>query len=329
VAALPNVTVRPGVAVSGLLPAGPDWTAGPTGPVGPRIGGGVLERGEPVPADLVVDCSGRGSRSDRWLAALGLPVPEVVEVKVGVGYATRLVRRTASSARELEGGQAMLLLPTPPAEKRVGLVLPIEGDRWLVSVGGWHGDHARDGADGFLSFARELPHPAFAAVAGGCEPLTGVATFRFPSSRRRLFERLRRPPAGYLALGDAVCSFNPIYGQGMTCAVLDARALRETLDRHPTASAAMVRDFYRAAAKVISTPWRFAVGGDFAFPETTGPRPRAVHLLNRYSRRVQLAARVSPEVRRAFTGVQQLVLPPSALFAPPVLARVLRGAIAK
>jgi 2-polyprenyl-6-methoxyphenol hydroxylase-like FAD-dependent oxidoreductase len=310
VTALPNVTVRDAVAVSAL--SGADR----------RVTGVVLDGGEVLPADLVVDCSGRGSRSDRWLAALGLPAPEVLEVKVGIGYSTRLYRR---KPEDFTDGVGAFVLPTPPHERRVGLLLPIEDDRWLVALGGWHGDHAPADDDGFLDHARRLPLPAIGDVAARAEPLTGIHSHQFPSSRRRLFEGLRELPAGYLAAGDAICSFNPVYGQGMTCAALEALALGRALDRHSGNSPALAREFYRAAAEIISVPWRFAVGADFAYPQTTGPRPAGLRLLNAYSRRLQSVAQVNPAVRRTFTSVQHLVTPPSALFTPAMVVTVLRG----
>jgi 2-polyprenyl-6-methoxyphenol hydroxylase-like FAD-dependent oxidoreductase len=118
-----------------------------------------------------------------------------------------------------------------------------------------------------------------------------------------------------------VCSFNPIYGQGMTVAVQAAVALGETLDRHGSVTAASARDHYRAAAALIAVPWRFAVGNDFAYPETTGPRPRGVHLTNWLSRRITVASQVSPELSRIYLDVQQLLAPPSALLRPAVLAK--------
>src|SRR4051812_44074760 len=139
------------------------------------------------------------------------------------------------------------------------------------------------------------------------EPISDIVTFRYPANRRRRFERLRRLPAGYLASGDAICSFNPIYGQGMTCTALEALALGRVLDRHRDTSTAMARDFYRATAHVLSTPWQFATGADFAYPQTVGPRPPGVDLLNRYSRQIQLAAQVSGDVGQTFLAVQHLV----------------------
>jgi 2-polyprenyl-6-methoxyphenol hydroxylase-like FAD-dependent oxidoreductase len=310
VAALPNVTIRPGVAVSGLTGAGS------------RITGVVLDDGEAVPADLVLDCTGRSMRSDRWLGALGLPTPDVVEVKIGVRYATQLVRREPG---ELADGIGMLVMPTPPGEKRIGLSLAVEGDRWLVGLGGWHGEYASADLAGFHAYAKSLPEPTIGDLLARAEPVTDIVAFQFPASRRRRFELLREPPGGYLAVGDAICSFNPIYGQGMTVAALEAVALRGLLDRVPDNSGRLARAFYRAAAKAITTPWQFAVGADFLYPETTGPRPRGIGLLNGYSARLQRTAQANPGLRRTFTSVQQLVSPPRVLFTPAVIAKVIRG----
>lgn len=310
VAALPNVTVRTGVSVTGL--SGVDH----------RVTGVLLDDGERVPADLVVDCSGRGRRSDRWLATLGLPAPEELEVKVGIGYVTRLYRREAA---HLPSAAGVFVLPTAPAERRLGLMLPVEGDRWLVAIGGWHGDHPPADGPGLLRAAQLLPEPTIGTVLSESEPLGEVTTHQFPASRRRRFERLREVPAGYLAAGDAVCSFNPVYGQGMTCAALEGLALRAVLDRHPGVSADLTRAFYRSVARIVSVPWRFAVGADFVYPQTTGPRPPGLALLNAYSRRLQRVAQVDPAVRRTFTGVQHLLLPPGALFTPAMAVTVLRG----
>jgi len=308
--ALPTVTLRAPVAVAGLTGAGT------------QITGVVLDDGETVPADLVLDCTGRGSRSDRWLGALGLPTPAAVEVKIGVGYATQLLHR---DARPPADGVGMLVMPTPPEEKRSGLAIAVDGDRWLVGLGGWHGDHPSTDPDGFRAYAKSLPHPGVADVLIGSEPVSQVVAFQFPSSRRRRFELLREPPGGYLATGDAICSFNPVYGQGMTCAAMEAVALGRLLDRRPDNSGRLAREFYREAARIIKTPWQFAVGADFVYPETVGPRPFGIDLLNGYSQRLQQGARVDGDLRRTFTAVQHLVEPPRRLFTPAMVARVVRA----
>lgn len=332
VRALPNVVIRDGAAVAGLtgtgLPGAGLPGAGLPGAgrrvTGQRVTGVRLDSDEVIASELVVDCSGRGNRSDRWLAALGSATPRTEEVKVGVGYATRLLRRRPGDLGM--DAVAIFVMPSAPHEKRAGLVLPIEGNRWLVSMGGWHGDFPADDEQSFREHARSLPHPAVAAVLDRCEPVSDLATHRFPSSRRRRFEELARVPAGYLALGDAICSFNPIYGQGMTCAALEAVALGRLFDRHGAATAALSRDFYREAARIIATPWQFAAGGDFAYPETRGIRPRGIGLLNSYGRQIQLAAQVDAEVRRTFTEVQHLITAPAALRRPRMVWRVVRSA---
>jgi 2-polyprenyl-6-methoxyphenol hydroxylase-like FAD-dependent oxidoreductase len=311
VAKYPGVTIRDQVAVTGL-----DSADG-------RVTGVVLDTGETLPADLVVDCSGRGSRSDRWLSALDFPAPEQVEIKVGVAYTTRLYRRRPG---DLTDWKALFTLPAPPHEQRTGLVLPLEGDRWLITVGGWHIDSPPTDVASFEAFARSLPDPGVAELMDRAEPLTDPYIHRFPSSRRRLFEKLDRLPAGFLAMGDAICSFNPIYGQGMTCAAQEAVALGAALDRHDAPTAELAREYYRTAAEIIGTPWQFAVGGDFAFPRTTGPRPRGIKLANWYSRQIGLASQIAPDVYVAFVAVQQLVTPPAVLFTPRMILRVLRMA---
>jgi 2-polyprenyl-6-methoxyphenol hydroxylase-like FAD-dependent oxidoreductase len=309
VAALPAVTIRDRTAVSAL--AGADG----------RVTGVVLDSGETLESDLVVDGTGRGSRSDRWLAALGLPAPEQIEIKVGVSYSTRIYRRQPG---DLPGWQAAFTLPTAPHQKATGLAVPIEGDRWLIGMGGWHlADPPTDPA-AFEAAAKSLPDPIIAELLIHAEPLSEVVTFRFPSSRRRLFEKLDRLPVGYVALGDAVCSFNPIYGQGMTCAAREATALGEALDSHDRESFA--RHYYSAVAALVAIPWSFAVGSDFSYPETMGTRPRGIALRNWFSRRIAYASQVDGEVNRAFVGVQQLLVPPGVLFKPRFVMRVLRQA---
>jgi len=308
VAAEDTVTFHENVTVTGLL-AEDD-----------RVTGVMLGTGETMTADLVVDCSGRGARSDHWLVGRGFPVPEQLEIKVGVGYATRLYTR---SPGQLEGRSGALVLPDPRKERFSGLILPIEGDRWLVGLASWHIDTMPQAPADFERIARSLPDPALRDLLDQTSPLTEPTTFRFPSSRRRLFEDLDRIPAGFVTVGDALCSFNPIYGQGMTCAALEAVALGETLDRHGSADTAMARDYYAAAAGVVGVPWQFGAGGDFAYPQTTGARPRGVTFTNWFARVVSKASQVDPVLDRRFSAVQQLVAPPQTLQHPSFLARVL------
>jgi len=312
VAALPRVEIRDQVAVSGLTGSGGQVT------------GVVLDNGETLDADLVVDCTGRGARSDRWIARLGLPAPAQTEVKVGVSYSTRVYARKPG---DLPGWHAAFTLPTAPHERMSGIALPVEDDRWLIAIGGWHLPDPPADVAAFERSVRSLPDPIVGSVMERAEPLTDVVVSKFPSSRRRHFEQLTEVPTGYVAMGDAICSFNPIYGQGMTCAAQEASALGAALDRHGgRAGPQMARDYYAAAARIVETPWRFAVGGDFSFPGTTGPRPRGIAARNWYGRRIAYASQVDPEINATYARVQHLVAPPEVLMRPRFVARVLRQA---
>ncbi|MEU4116046.1 NAD(P)/FAD-dependent oxidoreductase [Kitasatospora sp. NPDC028055] len=293
-----------------------------------RVTGVETDTGEVLRADLVVDATGRSAgRSDKWLADLGCDSPETVTVKIDVGYTTKLLHRKAGE-RMLDGGLLYLMSAVPPQDKRAAAVFAVEGDRWVVTLGGWHRSHSPVDPAGFRAYAENLPSPHVAELLGRCEPTEpgDARKFTYPQARRRYFEKVRRHPAGYVALGDAICSFNPLYGQGMTAGAMEAAALGRTLDRFGSASPEMARAYYRAASKIIATPWQMATGGDFMYPETEGPKPLGADLLNRYVKRVMLASHVSADVHRVMLDMQHLLVPPTAVMRPATVVRSLLAA---
>jgi 2-polyprenyl-6-methoxyphenol hydroxylase-like FAD-dependent oxidoreductase len=304
-----NVTLSTGVSVDGLIVDGDHVS-------------GVVFDGRERRADLVVDCSGRHTRFLDQLERAGFPTPEVSSVKVEMAYGTRILRRRAD---DFDGALA-LIVGDPVDSGRIGVLLPMEDDRWILTLGGNHGDVPPTDDEEYLRFARSLPAPLIADVLERAEALSPVMSHRLPSSQRRHFEKLDRRPAGFVALGDAVCSFNPIYGQGMSSAALQAEALGTAVGRHGIGSSKMAADFYRRAAKVVANPWMIAVGADFASPKTTGPKPPGTDLINRYLAKVQLASHVSVRVQSQLMLVQNLLAPPQSLMKPAMIARVLRAA---
>ncbi|MDQ4068199.1 MAG: hypothetical protein M3203_01770, partial [Actinomycetota bacterium] len=310
VVALSNVSVRSGVGVGGVT----------TTPDGRQVTGVTLEDGSTVPADLVVDASGRSARSVRWLAALGYEEPETSVVKIDMGYATRIFRRKPGVERDW----GVALVMAPPPSGRQGVVFPLEGNRWMVTLAGFHGDHPPRDPEGFLAFARSLPSPVVAEIIESSEPLGATVTHRLPSNQRRHVERLRRVPGGLVMLGDAICSFNPVYGQGMSSATLQAEALGRALDSTVTLDDRFVRLFYKRAAKAISAPWHLSTGADFALPATTGPKAPGTDLVNRYMTKVLRASQVSEEVCLRLLEVTTLLRPPRDLMTPAMIAKVHR-----
>jgi 2-polyprenyl-6-methoxyphenol hydroxylase-like FAD-dependent oxidoreductase len=316
VLALPNVAMIQECAVDHLL-ASADRA---------RVTGVALRRRsrgadlEHLSADLVVDASGRGSQSPAWLSALGYDKPAETAITIGVCYTTRIYRRRPN---DLVGARAAIIGPRPPEEKRLGVMFPIEGDRWMVTLGGWLGDHAPTDEQGFLEFARSLPAPDIYNIISRAEPLSDPVAYKFPSNLRRHYERLERFPAGYLVLGDAICSFNPAYGQGMTASALQASALDIALRERAGELNNLARRFFKRAAKVIDIPWMAAAGEDFRYPQVEGVRPPGINLINWYGAKLQLATHRDPEVYRAFLYVMNLMRPPTSLFHPRVVCRVL------
>jgi 2-polyprenyl-6-methoxyphenol hydroxylase-like FAD-dependent oxidoreductase len=270
-------------------------------------------------ADLVVDVTGRNSRSPQWLQDLGYVPPPASEVTVNVGYGTRIYRRDPEDPRSQTW---ILSTPEAPHQKRFGGMFPIEGNRWLVSIGGWHGERTPLDDRGFLEFARSLPSADIYEIISSCEPLSAIIPHKFGSSRRRHYERLKRFPAGYIVLGDAIASFNPTYGQGMTVAALEAAELDRLLsaDRSDDRLAAT---FFDRVAKIIEIPWQLAVGEDFRFPQTTGTKPFGVEILNHYVKRLHQATLCDRVVGDAFFKVMNLMTPLSTLFHPQIVWRVL------
>jgi 2-polyprenyl-6-methoxyphenol hydroxylase-like FAD-dependent oxidoreductase len=312
VAALPNVRIMAGVSVDGLLYDGRRVR-------GVQVCEGTTLSG--LTGDLVVDCSGRSSRAGAWMEQIGYPSPDVENVRCDLVYSTRIFRR---SPGDMDATFA-ITIESPPTGTRAAFVVPIEGDRWMITLADRFSPPPTDEMS-FRAFAVSLPAPETSQIVTRAEALSPVMTHRQLSSQRRRYEKLRRVPAGFVTLGDSICSFNPLYGQGMSSAALQATALADAVARYGIADDRLPNRFYRQAAKVIANPWKIAVGADFAYPETTGPKPIGTDLMNRYIARVLLASRVSSRVNGAMLQVQQLTAPPSSLLRPSMVRAVRKAA---
>ncbi len=273
---------------------------------------------ETLPADLVVDATGHGSRTPVWLEMLGYRRPPVDRVRVGIGYASRIYRLSPG----LLSGDLGVLNAATPAHPRGGAVAATEGGRFIATLYGVAGDWPPTDPEGFLGFAASLRFPDVGLILREAEPLDDPVGYRYPSSTRHHYERLPRFPEGLLAMGDAVCTFNPIYGQGMSVVALEALALRDHLGQQ---SAPHPMRFFKQTGRIVDVPWSMATSGDLAFPGVVGQRTAQMRLINGYVARLHAAAAHDAVIGRAFLRVAALVDPPQALLAPSLVARTLRA----
>ncbi len=267
-----------------------------------------------VTADLVVDATGRGSRMPTFLESLGCDRPVEDEVVMRLAYTSQLLRIPPGMHNEL----AVLTGPVPGRPTGMAL-FTYENNTWLLTTIGLAGHQPPADLPGMLRFIEDFTPTEVLSALQCAEPLGEVARHRTPSSRWRRYDKMRRFPAGLLVFGDAICSFNPIYGQGMTVAALEAVALDRCLRRGQDNLAPR---FFRAAAKPIGVAWQLAVGGDLALPEIEGPRPLSMRLANKYVDRVQTAAETNLAVAAQFLKVAGFSSPPASLFTPSVVFRV-------
>ncbi|MDH6224065.1 FAD-dependent monooxygenase [Streptomyces sp. MJP52] len=313
----PRVTLRSGAEAVGLaggpgLVTGVDLVAG---------GGGARER---LAAGLVVDASGRSGRAPVWLAELGLPpVPERT-VDAGIGYASRLYRAPAGAVGRFPVVNVQADPHAPVG--RGGILNPVEGGRWLVTLAGSREGRPTSDPDAFVPFARSLPHPVIGELLAQAEPLGPVVTTRSTANRRRYYERARRLPAGFVILGDAIAGYNPVYGHGLSAAAQSVVALREVLRRHDLTDPLTARRVQRAAARPVENAWNLAVGQDVFHPDAAD-RPPAVteRLLARYVDRAVDAGARNPRALRILLDVMSMERPATRLMRPDMLFLLLLG----
>lgn len=278
-----------------------------------RDGGAEKE----VAADLTVDAMGRGAHTPAFLESLGYGRPDEDHIVVHTTYVSQVLRIPPGALDE------MLVLISPVVGRPTGMFLcHNENDTWIFTVFGMCGHEPPREFAGMLDFAESyVPAHVLSGVRAG-EPLAPVIQHRLPSSQWRRYDKMRRFPDGLLVTGDAICSFNPVYGQGMSVAAGDALALRASLRG---GLADLPHRYFRAAAKSIGVAWSLGAGTDLAFPEVDGSRTRATRLTNRFADWVLTASETDPAVHAQFTKVTGLVDPPARLFHPSFLYRVARA----
>ncbi len=312
VKAITNVTFLEAHDVVGLT-ATPDRDRVTGARVVDRARGGATT----LKADLVVDATGRGSRTPVFLEELGYGRPAEDELTVQLSYSCQPVRIAPDAVREY----MIALFPEPGRPKMFGFIKN-ENDTWMFAVGAVAGLEPPRRPAEMLRFAADFAPAHVLEALRTAEPLGDVVHHRVPSNRWRRYDKMRRIPDGLLVVGDAVCSFNPIYGQGMTVAAIEATVLRDCLQR---GDRGLPRRFFRASARQIRVAWQTAVGSDLTLPEVVGPRPMLMRISNMFLERVMTATESDPIVAGQFMRVTGMIDSPVRLLRPNILLRIMRA----
>jgi 2-polyprenyl-6-methoxyphenol hydroxylase-like FAD-dependent oxidoreductase len=288
-----------------------------------RVTGARIQRSEPgsqpetLLADLVVDITGRGSRMPAWLRELGYEAPDEDKIKVDLAYTSRHYRLK----RDPFTKDIAIIAAATPAHPRGAFFYPMpDGETVELSLTGILGDYPPTDPEGFLAYTKSLPVPEFYDYVHDAAPADEPVRFKFPASVWRRYDKLTRFPDGLLVMGDAVCSFNPIYAQGMTVAGMQALTLREHLQRQAPLDAI---EFFGQISGQIASPWEFSATADLGYAGVAGERTDQINMINQYISALQAAAVRDPRLTDAFLRVAGLVDEPMALMNPDIQQRVM------
>ncbi|BAZ15350.1 hypothetical protein NIES4071_72220 [Calothrix sp. NIES-4071] len=279
-------------------------------------------------ADLVVDASGRNSQLPKFLEEIGYQAPETTVINSFLGYSTCWYE---VPDRFSAPWKALLLTAKPPNNLRGGVLFPVEGNRWAITLSGIAKDYPPTDSDGFLEFARSLRSPIIYDAIKNAKSISPVYSYRRTENCWRHYEKSHMPD-GIVAIGDAVCAFNPVYGQGMTAGALGAltlsHCLKEQFKNSPRNVKGLTAKFQLSLAKILQTPWLMATGEDFRYPTTEGGKAdKMSKLMHVYMDKIIALSVSDSDIYKRFIEVAHMIQSPNTLFALPVLYKVLRSSL--
>ena len=277
-----------------------------------------------IDTDFVVDASGRGTRAFKWLEQYGYPTPEESKVKIDIMYVTILLER--KKMPQGEKTEVISYTPDAPKEKLGAVLMPIEDDRWVLTLIGMRGAVPPQNDEELLKFLKELPITELYDTIADAKRLTDFAVYKYPNSVRRHYEKLKKFPGSYLVLGDAVSSFNPMYAQGMASSICQAKILDEVLKSTPS-NEEVFKPYINKVNKVIEDFWTSGAYEDFKYPETEGEKPVGLKMVNGYMKAFQKAANKDTELFKELLEVAGYLKSGKELFRPKILWKVFKGNI--
>jgi 2-polyprenyl-6-methoxyphenol hydroxylase-like FAD-dependent oxidoreductase len=322
VLALPEVTLRAGARCEGLSAADPGAV---TGVLCRPPGAANSADPEELDAELIVDASGRSSALSGWLERLGVDLPAKRVVKARITYTSMSFDRPPQEQPDFDIAYQMTFAP---AIARGGVVLAVERDRWMCSLIGF-GDQAPPGDDaGFLTFAKSLANPGLGALVERRTGQDSIHRYTNPNNQWNQYHKSGDWPDRLIAVGDAVCVFNPVYGQGLTVAAMEADLLHRMLAGRRASGQGLDglgRRYQRAVAAMVRPSWILATSSDLMWdPEH---QPTAAKIAHWYNAQLFKVCARDPKTWTRFVRVLNMVAPPATLFHPTVIAKVIRQAI--
>jgi len=261
------------------------------------------------------------------LDALGFPRPEEIEIGIDQAYSTVIFEKPSDAPSTWKG---VIHLPSAPTSSRGAFLFPIEDNKWMVSAGANHGDAPPGDHAGLLEFLKTLRTQTIYDAVKDAKPVVEIARFVLPSSLRRRFEQLQRFPGRLLIIGDGICRFNPVFGQGMSVAAQQAVILDLLLSGRvgdPEVLDGLAPEYFAAIQEVLETPWAVAMS-DFVYAKTRGQRPADFGQRLQYGIALTRLASEDAAIHKLATEVNHLLKPQSALREPEISRRVMERMVA-
>ena len=309
----PNVAIRTQKRFSGLTLDG--------GRVQGVVVMGPDRAPEQIAADLVVDASGRGTATPRWLEDHGFGTVHVERLGIDVCYVTGLF---ATDGFDDGRPRVCTVAQTPPAG-RGGAIMPVEGSRWMVTLIGRGDDVPSTEMGEFMDFAKSLPDSCVYERIAGARLEGRLRRFKTPESFWRRYERMPEFPEGLIPIGDAVAGFNPLFAQGMSVAAVDAEHLANLLAARADSGAGLRglhRDFLPKVSEAVEEAWEATATFDMLYDTTRGERPKDYPQRRAIFLAMQELADEDEDLRRAQLEVQNMLAPRTSLFSAEIMTRL-------
>lgn len=290
-----------------------------------RIIGVQLKDGSLL-ADIVVDATGVSSLTSSWLDKRRIAVPNE-KVEINLSYISKQFQLSKKNDREWK---IKLVYPNPPHEKMGGTISKVEDNRYIVTLMGYH-DAINDkevlkSDQSFVELAKKLPKQDIYQEIQEATPISKTSLYRVPHIIWRRFDKVENLPNGLLLIGDTFCRIDPVFGQGMSIAILETLALQKLLQKHQRELYKVPAAFHKKAVKIIAPIWNMVITEDFRYPATKGKRPFGLSIQQWYAKNIFLLSSQNQAVYDSFIKVMNLVRPITSLMKPSIIKFVLKHA---